>query len=1043
MTCVHCGRTVLSTSGWCPECHQRLEDATSLTADLKGSPDLADALTILNQGVPAQLAVPSLGDADTAMPPPPWSRLRSDDEETALPGRSSDATTGVAPTLGQGVHRSSGNGPLEIGQDFGTRYHIVRMLGVGGMGAVYQAWDAELGVTVALKVIRPDVMADPAAAAEVERRFKRELLLARQVTHKNVVRIHDLGTIQGVKYITMSYVDGTDLATLLRHEGRQPIARVLQIARSVVSGLVAAHGAGVVHRDLKPANIMIGADGGALIMDFGIARSTGEAPAVITTRASLARVVREAESQYAATIHGAIVGTVEYMAPEQARGEAVDQRADIYALGLILYDLLLGRRRVDQAGGALAELQRRIAEAPPSLETVLPEVPGALDRVVMRCLQPDAGKRYQTSTELAADLDRLDEHGELIPVRRVLGVPMVAAIIALLLALTAGTWWFSRQALAPAARDPVSVLIADVENLTGDGTFDHVLEPMLKLALEEAGFISAFDRTQIRPRLGVQPPDVFDGQAAQAIAVNHGVGVVLTASLAPQGRGYLLSMKAAETVTGKVIADTQTRVSARDQVLTAATRLSTDVRTALGDDTSDSARRFAMDTLSATSLDVVRSYAAGMEALSDGRFDAALASFSEALDGDQSFGLAYVGMASSSRNLGRLQDAERYAVEAVRHVGRMTERERYRARGVVYMATADYQQCVKEFGDMLGRYAADVVAYNNLAFCHAQLRDMPNALTAIRRAAELLPKRALYRLNLALYSAYAGDFDTADAEALAAQELGSRLGLLPLAYARLGRGEVTRAAESYEELAILGAQGASFAASGLGDIAMFEGRFADAVRIFEEGATADLQNGNTDRAAAKLVAQAQAHLMSGRPDAATASAARALEHSQGAKVRFQVARIFTEAGQVARARELARGLAGESQPEPRAYAGVIEGKIAAQNGDRGEAIKVLGDANALLDTWIGQFELGRVQFEAGLFTQADSAFDRCLKRSGELFLDEDPSYGHLPAVYYYQGRVRQALNTVDFADSYRTYLAIREKAGQDPLLPEVRQRAGS
>jgi eukaryotic-like serine/threonine-protein kinase len=912
------------------------------------------------------------------------------------------------------------------------------------MGAVYQAWDAELGVTVALKVIRPDAMADPAAAAEVERRFKRELLLARQVTHRNVVRIHDIGTIQGIKYITMSFVDGTDLATLLRQEGAQPIPRVIRVARSVVSGLVAAHAAGVVHRDLKPANIMIDADGEALIMDFGIARSTGDVPVVArATRASLAGVVREAESQYAATIHGAIVGTVEYMAPEQARGEAVDQRADIYAFGLILYDALVGRRRAEHAGSALAELQKRFAEPPPSLRTLLPDVPDALEQLVMRCLQPDAGKRYQTSAELATDLDRLDDRGELIPVRRVLGVPLVAAIVVLLLALTAGTWWYSRVALPPAERDPVSVLIADVENLTGDGTFDHVLEPMLKLALEEAGFISAFDRTQIRPRLGVQPPDVLDEQAAQTLAVNHGVGVVLTASLAPQSRGYVLRMKAAETVTGNLIADTQSRVSGRDQVLAAATRLSTDIRTALGDDTSDSARRFAMDTLSATSLDVVRSYAAGMEALSDGRFDEALVSFKEALDSDQGFGLAYVGMASSSRNLGRVQDAERYATEAVRHVGRMTERERYRARGVVYMATADYQQCVKEFGDMLARYAADVVAYNNLAFCHAQLRDMPSALSAIQRAAELLPKRALYRLNLALYSAYAGDFEAAEVAARTTQELGSRLGLLPLAYAQLGGGQVARAAESYGELASLGVQGASFAASGLGDIAMFEGRFDDAVRILEEGAAADVENGNVDRAAAKLTAQAHAHVMAARPDAATASAARALDHSQGAKVRFQASRIFIETGQIERARELARSLAGELQPEPRAYARILEGKIAARNGDHGEAIKALGDANALLDTWVGQFELGKAQFEAGLFTQADSAFDRCIKRRGELFLDEDPSYGQLPAVYYYQGRVRQALNTVDFAESYRTYLAIREKAEQDPLLPEVRQRAGS
>src|SRR5262245_54968613 len=145
---------------------------------------------------------------------------------------------------------------------------------MGAMGAVYQAWDQELGVAVALKVIRPEATADPAAAADMERRFKRELLLARQVTHTNVVRIHDLGELRGIKYITMPFVQGHDLATCLKHDGRLPVARALTIARQIASGLAAAHQAGVIHRDLKPANVMIGENEHALIMDFGIARST-------------------------------------------------------------------------------------------------------------------------------------------------------------------------------------------------------------------------------------------------------------------------------------------------------------------------------------------------------------------------------------------------------------------------------------------------------------------------------------------------------------------------------------------------------------------------------------------------------------------------------------------------------------------------------------------------------------------------------------------------------------------------------------------------
>ena len=196
---------------------------------------------------------------------------------------------------------SASAGPLAIGQEFGPRYRIVRMLGIGGMGAVYQAWDSELDVVVALKVIRPEATSDPAEASAIERRFKQELLLARQVTHKNVVRIHDLGEIDGIKYITMSYIQGADLATVLQRDGKLPVPTALRLTRQLVSGLQAAHEAGVVHRDLKPANIMIEGDH-AIVMDFGIARSSGGGCADVAGRTAVAR--RIASRQERAANHG-------------------------------------------------------------------------------------------------------------------------------------------------------------------------------------------------------------------------------------------------------------------------------------------------------------------------------------------------------------------------------------------------------------------------------------------------------------------------------------------------------------------------------------------------------------------------------------------------------------------------------------------------------------------------------------------------------------------------------------------------------------------
>jgi len=970
---------------------------------------------------------------------------------TTLEPRRSPSTSradGPGPRGGEAsVPRSSqDSGPLDVGENFGSRYHIISLLGIGGMGAVYRAWDAELGVAVAIKVIRPEVMADPEAAADVERRFKRELLLARQVTHKNVVRIHDIGEIRGIKYITMSYVDGTDLATLIKREGRLPTGEVLRIARAAAAGLAAAHHAGVVHRDLKPANIMIGPGGDALIMDFGIARSTGGPEPDPRATPGVPGAFDRAPARYLdATVVGVVIGTVEYMAPEQARGEAVDGRADIYAFGLILYDLLLGRRRAEHAESAVADLQRRLQQPPPPVSTLVPGVSRALDTVVARCVEPDPLKRYQTTDELARDLDRIDDRGELIRTRRVVGLPLMAATILMILAIAGIGWWYVRPGGPAAAHEPVSVLIADVDNRSGDATFDRTLEPMLRLALEEAGFITAIDRPLVRSRLSVQPPPRLDERAAREIAVQQGVGIVLAASIAPSGGGFDIAVRASESVTGKTVMDVHDRAPAREQVLPVAARLATDVREALGDDTSDTSRRFAMDTLSATSLNVVRAYARAMEAQADGRFDASMENFTEALSGDPNFGLAYAGMASSSWNLGRKQDAEMYAKEAVRHLDRMTERERYRARGLAYMATGDYSQCLKEFGDMIGRYSADTVALNNLAYCYSQIRDMHKAAESMRRVSAILPKRALYRLNLALYSAYGSQFEDALEAVQVTEQLGHPLSRLPLAFANLGQGKVREATAAYEALGKTNAQGASFAASGLADIAIYEGRYSDAVQILERAAAADLEAKFADRAAAKYTALGYAEISRRRPAAAIAAAGKALANNESARVRFLAARIFVDAGEIDKARTIAAALGRELQAEPQAYAKIIDGQIALtravrQAGDPRDAIKRFTEANALLDTWTGRFYLGRAYLAAGMFLQADSEFDRCMGRRGELFLDEDPRYGQLPLVYYYQGQAREGLNSAGFAELYRTYLDIRDKTGEDPLLPDARAR---
>jgi eukaryotic-like serine/threonine-protein kinase len=200
-----------------------------------------------------------------------------------------------------------------------------------------------------------------------------------------------------------------------------------------------------------------------------------------------------------------------------------------------------------------------------------------------------------------------------------------------------------------------------------------------------------------------------------------------------------------------------------------------------------------------------------------------------------------------------------------------------------------------------------------------------------------------------------------------------------------------------------------------------------------------------DRASVKFATLAQAELLLGDKRAAAEALDKALASSQTVKIRFLAARLLIESDDVARARPLMASLASELQPEPRAYAKIVEGQVARKSGDVRRAIEAVTEANNLLDTWIGHFELGRAYLEAGAFAQADSEFDRCFRRRGEvlsLFLDEEPTHAYLPPLFYYQGRAREGLNTASFAGSYRTYLRIRGQSKEDLLLPDVRRRAG-
>ncbi|MBI3570225.1 MAG: protein kinase [Gammaproteobacteria bacterium] len=260
-----------------------------------------------------------------------------------------------------------------IAEALASRYEILDSLGEGGMGLVYRVRDRETNEILALKLLRPEIARDPA----MMERFKDEIRLARRITHKNVCRIYDFNRVDNLVYITMEFVDGESLRAYLKRAGKLSPERVIDLARQIAAGLGEAHAQGVVHRDLKPENVMLGRDGLVKLLDFGIARAVGSDTATART----------------------IMGTPEYMAPEQSQGKAVDQRVDLYALGLILYESLTGRRAFSGATPVEVAL-KQLKEKPLPPRKFLPSTPPHLEAVVLRCLEKEPTRRFASAAEL-------------------------------------------------------------------------------------------------------------------------------------------------------------------------------------------------------------------------------------------------------------------------------------------------------------------------------------------------------------------------------------------------------------------------------------------------------------------------------------------------------------------------------------------------------------------------------------------------------------------------------------------------------------------
>jgi tetratricopeptide (TPR) repeat protein/predicted Ser/Thr protein kinase len=914
------------------------------------------------------------------------------------------------------------------GTSIGSRYEIVRLLGQGGMGAVYQAHDKELERQVAIKVIRADMAANP----EILRRFKQELILARQITHKNVIRIFDLGQADGIKFITMEYIEGENLQSILRRKKKLEPVEAANILAQVCRALEAAHNEGVIHRDLKPQNIMLDKSGRAYVMDFGIARS------MVGT---------------GMTQTGALIGTPDYMSPEQAKGQSLDARSDLFSVGIIFYEMLSGQVPFD-ADTTMGKLWKRTNEPARPLEDLDKTIPKPLSDIVRKCLEIDPQRRFATAGDV---LQRIEMWQGPAAGTRLVSLPstvlpapgkwLTAAVLGVVV-IAGALFLRSRMIPRPTApHAPVTLLIADFDNKTGDSVFDGTLEPMLGIALEGAPFISSFNRGQARKdATRLQPAATrMDASLAQLVAVREGVNVVVTGSITQDRSGYKVYVVTLDPATGKSILTEQRSASNKQEVLAAAGKLAESIRKGLGDTTPDSAQQSAAETFSAGSLEAAHAYAVGQDFQQAAKWDDALKAYAQAAELDPNLGRAYAGMAAIDANLGKRQDAEKYYGLAMSHIDRMTDREKYRTRSGYYLFMRNQPKAMEELTSLVSQFPSDSAGHANLALAYFYSRDMNKALEEQKRALETTPHSVLQRVNYSMYALYAGDFDTAAKEAQSILEENPQFdqALRTAALADLGLGHTAEAQTNYSKLQAVSAYGASIAATGLADLALYEGRLPDAAGILEKAVARDLATKDLEAAANRTATLAVVEMTLGKSKEAISSADRASSSSKDPGVLYRAAQVYIGANQEVKALQLVGPLSQRLEAEPQAYAKLIAGEVQLKKGNARDALNSFREAQKLADTWLGHLDMGRAYLDAGAFTEASSEFDVCLKRRGEatsVFLDDIPSYHLLPAVYYYQGRAREGLNSPGAAESYKTFLAIKEKGAGDPLVADAQRR---
>jgi len=700
----------------CPNCHATNNPASSVCTSCKTPFPLGDA-TFLGEGRRDENAT-FLGNEDAGDP----------NGVSAAQGWSQP----VPPPSATGV----ATGRLPKGMRLGKRYEIVQMLGEGGMGAVYKAWDLELDRLVALKVIRPEL----AVHEQVLQRFKQELILARKITQKNVIRIFDLGEADGVKFITMEFIEGKDLTALIKEKGRLTFEECADVIYQTCTALDAAHSEGVVHRDLKPQNIMVEKTGRIIVMDFGIARTM--------------------EQGHGMTQTGAVIGTPDYMSPEQVMGEHVDARSDLFTLGIIFYQLLLGQLpyKADTMQGAMF---KRTREKPKPPAEVDPAVPALLSDITAKCMQMDPTQRYQTALEIQRDIDAWRGGSKLrielpvepppVPPKAPRSRATITIAAAVAIALAGGVLFARRYFLPGAPATPAaplhSLAILPFHNATSDSKLDWIGSAMAEMLSTDVGqsasvrAVSSERVGQVMKDLHITPQADLDAPTIGRIANQSNVDTVVSGSYAQLGDRIRIDAKIQDLKRGQAV--TLKEEAAGDkEIFAAVDRLAGQIRENLL--VSKSLLKELQEHAfkpSTASVAALREYNHGLEEARAGKNTSAAQSFQAAIKEDGQFALAYVKLAQAYSDLGQDEDAEPAAQKAVALSASLPMQEKYLIQAGYDRIEKDFPKAIEAYQNLI-KVSPDNTDYLfDLGMAYENTGAYDKAKDMFAKVVELDPKR--------------------------------------------------------------------------------------------------------------------------------------------------------------------------------------------------------------------------------------------------------------------------------------------------------------